>query len=134
MPVFFGEGSQSNIASDDLDLENISLVEAQDTDLPSELWTSELESLFLPAGFTEVPPVKKKSSATSSRILTSSEVIQAKKEKEELKEQKAKEAIERKKRDEERKKIAEEKRQAKLARMKAKKKSKYSNEPKSEGK
>ena len=127
LPVFFGEDSQSSVTSDGLDLENISLVEAQDTDLPSELWTSDLESMFLPAGATEVPPVKKKSSATSSRILTSSEVIQAKKEKEEMKEQKAKEAIEKKKRAEERKKIAEKKRQTKLARMKAKKKSKASN-------
>ena len=134
LPVCFGEGSQPSDASDGLDLGNVSLVEAQDIDLPSELWTSDLESIFLPEGVTEMPPVKRKSSATSNRILTSSEVIQAKKEKEELKEQKAKEAIARKIRAEERKKIAEEKRQAKIAKMKGKKKSGSSNEYKTEEK
>ena len=59
--------------------------------------------------------------ASNSRILTSDEIIQAKKEKEVLKEQKAKAAEERKIRAAERKKNAEAKRLAKLAKMATKK-------------
>ena len=118
----------------DIDLENMSLVETDISDLPSELWTSDLESLFLPKGATETPSVRRKSSATSSRILTSNEVIQAKKEKEEQKEKKAKEAIERKARVAERKKKAEEKRQAKQTKKKTKKTSEITSEMKNEEK
>ena len=112
MPVCFND--QPKDVSDGIDYDNISLGKAQVEDLPSELWTSDLESLFLPKEAPAVvAPIRRKSFATSSRILTSSEIIQAKKEKEILKEQKAIEAIERKVRAEERKQIAEHKRQAK---------------------
>ncbi len=90
--------------------------------LPSEFWNSDLETIFLPSQDRKnIGP--KKSYATSSRILTSTEIIEAKREKVQKKEQKAKEAEERKVRAQERKKAAEEKRQAKLAKKTARKKS-----------
>ena len=90
LPVCISDEGIMPVENSDIDLENMSLVETDISDLPSELWTSDLESLFLPKGATETPSVRRKSSATSSRILTSNEVIQAKKEKEEQKEKKAK--------------------------------------------
>ena len=96
------------------DLGDVTLKEVNTEQLPSEVWNSELDAIFLPEE-TTVPQVPRKSNASSSRILTSCEIIQAKKEKEELKEQKAKAAEERKVRVAERKKVAEAKRQARLA-------------------
>ena len=134
LPVCISDEGIMPVENSDIDLENMSLVETDISDLPSELWTSDLESLFLLKGATETPSVRRKSSATSSRILTSNEVIQAKKEKEEQKEKKAKEAIERKVHVAERKKKAEEKQQAKQTKKKPKKTSQITSEMKNEEK
>ena len=100
------------------DLSNVSLteVESNDVGLPSEIWNADVEALFLPEkGSPKM--VTKKSNAASSRILTSSEILQAKAQQKLLKEQKAIAAEERKKRAQERKLKAEEKRKAKAAKM-----------------
>ena len=126
MPVCFDD--QPKDVSDGIDFDNISLGEAQVEDLPSELWTSDLESLFLPKEAPAVvAPIRRKSFATSSIILTSSEIIQAKKEK-------AIEAIERKVRAEETKQIVEHKKQTKMVKIKGKKKLRVTSETKTEEK
>ena len=69
---------------------------------------SDIESIFL-SKTGGVVNTRKKSSASASRILTLPEIIQAKKENEEIKEQKAKAAQQTKIRVEERKKKTKEK-------------------------
>ena len=103
MPVVFqDEGLQENETPD---LGNVSLTEVSSEELPSEVWNSDLDAILLPQS-NKVAQVSKNKNASNSRILTSDEIIQAKKEKEVLKEQKAKAAEERKIRAAERKKNA----------------------------
>ena len=86
---------------------------------PSPYWNADCEAMFLPQSKTDtvVTKQRKSSNATMSRILTSSEVINVKKEKEKLKIQKAKAAEERKRKAEERKVKAEEKKHAKMMKL-----------------
>ena len=86
--------------------------------VPNPAWNAEYKSIFLPHMKANPPAKKRNSSATLSRILTSSEIINAKKEQEENKIQKA-EAVEERKarakqRAEERKAKAEQIKIAKL--------------------
>ena len=63
----------------------------QNIGLPSELWNSDIDSIFLPKTASVVNT--NKSGASASRILTSPEIIQAEKEKAGIKKkQKAKAA------------------------------------------
>ena len=103
LPVCFADQDQEHIPSD---LSNVVLeeIEGIDTDILTEYWNANIESMFLPEVGTPVTNPKTKSGASSSRILTSPEIIQAKKEMMELKENKAKAALERKARAQERKK------------------------------
>ena len=118
LPVIFqDEGLQENETPD---LGNVSLTEVTTEELPSDVWNSDLDAIFLPQS-SKVAQVSRNKNAGNSRILTSDEIIQAKKEKEVLKEQKAKAAEERKIRAEERKKIAAAKKQAKIAKIATKK-------------
>ena len=121
LPVSFADHEQEHIPSD---LSNVVLeeIEGIDTDIPTEYWNVNVESMFLPEVGTPVTKTKTKSSASSSRILTSPEIIQAKKEMIELKESKAKAALERKARAQERKKKAQEKKMAKLIKQEVKNK------------
>ena len=122
LPILGEDGTETNVTlpvsfestSEDPDLSNVSLteVESNDVGLPSEIWNAEVEALFLPeTGSPKV--VKKKSNASSSRILTSSEILQAKAGQKLLKERKAQAAEERKIRAQERKLKAEENKRAK---------------------
>ena len=105
---------------DNAEFNNITLEETEEVALASDLWNSELEVIFLSK--KGVPSERKiKSNASASRFLTSSEIIQVKREKEELKEQKAKASEERKVRAQERKLKAEQKKLAMLAKREAKK-------------
>ena len=100
LPVIFqDQGLQENETPD---LGNVSLTEVSTEELPSDVWNSDLDAIFLPQS-SKVAQVSRNKNAGNSRILTSDEIIQAKKEKEVLKEQKAKTAEERKIRAEERK-------------------------------
>ena len=85
-------------------LPDLSSAQLEEVLLPSPAWNAECESIFLP-DMRISPSTKKKreSSATLSRILTSSDIINEKKEKEEIKIQKAKAAEERKAKAEQRK-------------------------------
>ena len=75
---------------------DLTLKEVSAEELPSELWNSEVNAMFLPQE-SSAPQVANESNASASRILTSSEIIQAKREKEQIKEKKAKAVEERKK-------------------------------------
>ena len=87
LPILGEDGVETNVTlpvtfegtGEDPDLSNISLteVESNDVDLPSEIWNADVEALFLPEKGTP-KMVKRKSNAASSRILTSSEILQAK--------------------------------------------------------
>ena len=96
-------------------LPDLSSAQLEEVLLPSPAWNAECESIFLP-DMKVTPPTKKKreSSATLSRILTSSDIINEKKEKEEIKIQKAKAT-------EERKAKAEQRKLAKLQKVKKEK-------------
>ena len=63
--------------------------------MPNPAWNAECESIFLPDMKANSPAKKRNSSATLSRSLTSSEIINAKKEQEENQIQKAEAAEER---------------------------------------
>ena len=78
LPVSFDSVGQL-VVDDTLDLNNANLEEVDGTDI-GELWNSDIESIFLPKTGSLVN-TKKKSSASASRILTSPEIIQARKEK-----------------------------------------------------
>ena len=94
---------------------DLSSAQLEEVLLPGPAWNAECESIFLP-DMRISPSTKKKgeSSATLSRILTSSDIINEKKEKEEIKIQKAKAA-------EERKAKAEQRKNAKLQKVKKEK-------------
>ena len=88
--------------------------------MPSEGWNSELQSIFLPEK-SNSPGGQKKSNASNPRILTSSEISEPKKEKEQPQEQKAKAGEERNVRAQGRKLQNEKKRGEKLAKQESKK-------------
>ena len=114
----FSFDNQDEPLVDKIELNDITLEETNE--VPSDLWNSELEAIFLPK--KGVPSqTKRKSNATTLRILTSSEIIQVKQEKEQLKEAKAKAADETKVKAQERRLIAEKKRLAKLVKREFKK-------------
>ena len=99
-------------------LSDLSSAQMEEVLLPSPAWNAVCESIFLP-DMRISPSTKKKreSSATLSRILTSSDIINEKKEKKETKIQKAKAA-------EKRKAKAEQRKIAKLQKVKKVKKEK----------
>ena len=109
LPVSFD--NQDEPLVDKIELNDITLEETNE--VPSDLWNSKLKAIFLPK--KGVPSqTKRKSNATALRILTSSEIIQVKQEKELLKKAKAKAAEERKVKAQERRLMAEKKMLAKL--------------------
>lgn len=123
LPVGFDNENLLQDSSVPPDFSGVTLEEVKeaDFDLPSNYWNTDVESIFLPKIEPPVPS-KKRIGASSSRILTSPEIIKAKREMAELKEKKAKAALERKAKAEERKLIAQEKKQAKARKVEAKEK------------
>ena len=126
LPVFFDNDNETQDATATPDLSGVILeeIEGNDIGLPSEYWNRDVESIFLPTIDTPVSTKKHRVCLSSSRILTSPEVIQAKMEMAELKEKKAKAAQERKARAQERKLITQEKRLAKAIKSEVKNKKK----------
>ena len=80
LPVCFQHENEVQEAIATTDLSAVALQEVEKTDigLSSEYWNTDVESMFLPKVETPVN-TKKKVGLSSSRILTSTEVIQAKK-------------------------------------------------------
>ena len=101
LPVSFDNNIEIVYSQDIPDLANATLEEIT----PSPYWNADCEAMFLPENKSNTVATKqrKTSYATMSRILTSSEIINEKREKEELKIKKAKAAEERKIKAEERK-------------------------------
>ena len=126
LPVSFDNDNETQDATATPDLSGVILeeIEGNDIGLPSEYWNRDVESIFLPTIDTPVSTKKHRVGLSSSRILTSPEVIQAKMEMAELKEKKAKAAQERKARAQERKLITQEKRLAKAIKSEVKNKKK----------
>ena len=114
LPVCLQHENEAQEAIAMTDLSAVALQEVEETDIgfPSEYWNMDVEAMSLCKVETPVN-TKKKVGLSSSRILTSTEVIQAKKDMAELKEKKAQAAQERKARAEERKLKAQEKKNSK---------------------